>query len=130
MCLNKIVNEFEVPCPLNCGVRIKKGELKQHVEKYCPEKLFECAECGKQMKKDVFKYHIAREHQDTMFNKFLKSNNDREQMLLPETQASQSSTLLNRRAIPPGWTRWYMDPPIQWVGVPSNYNSAGELDRY
>jgi len=62
MCLSKIINEFEVPCPLECGIRIKKGELQQHVDKYCPEKLYECAECGKQMKKDIFKYHISREH--------------------------------------------------------------------
>lgn len=43
-----------------------------HMDKYCSEKLFECAECGKKMKKDIFKYHISREHQDTMLNKFLK----------------------------------------------------------
>ena len=47
-----------------------------HVDKYCTEKLFECAECGKKMKKDIFRYHIAREHQDTMLNKFLKKENE------------------------------------------------------
>jgi len=47
-----------------------------HVDKYCTEKLFECAECGKKMKKDIFKYHISREHQDTMLDKFLKQETE------------------------------------------------------
>jgi len=81
MCLSKIINEFEVACPNNCGIRVKKGELASHLDNHCPETLFECAECGKQMKKEIFKYHIAREHQDTMFNKFLKR--DEEQKMQP-----------------------------------------------
>ena len=32
--------------------------------KDCSERMYECAECGKQMKKDIFKYHISREHQE------------------------------------------------------------------
>ena len=76
MCLSKIINEFEILCPLDCGVRVKKGDLKMHVDKYCPEKLFQCAECNKKMKKDIFKYHISREHQDTMLNKFLKPDQE------------------------------------------------------
>lgn len=32
-----------------------------------------------------------------------------------------------RRAIPPGWARWYMDPPIQWVGVPVQYGQDGNI---
>ena len=76
MCLSKIINEFEILCPLDCGVRVKKGDLKMHVDKYCPEKLFQCAECNKKMKKDIFKYHISREHQDTMLDKFLKPDQE------------------------------------------------------
>jgi len=46
MCLNKIISEFEVECPYACGIRVKKGDVQIHL-KECPEKLFECAECGK-----------------------------------------------------------------------------------
>lgn len=57
MCLNKLINEFEVPCPLNCGQSIKRGDINLHV-KDCPEKVYECTECGKEMKKHMFKLHI------------------------------------------------------------------------
>ena len=70
MCLNKIISEFEIECSYGCGARVKKGDLQIHL-KNCPEKLFECAECGKLLKKDTFKYHISREHPDTMFQKFV-----------------------------------------------------------
>lgn len=55
---------------------VKKGDLKIHKEQLCREKLFECAECGKQMKRDIFRLHISREHQDTMLNKFSKQNQE------------------------------------------------------
>ena len=76
MCISKIINEFEVYCPLDCGIRIKKGDLKMHMEKYCTEKLYECTECSQKFKKDALKYHILKEHQDTMLNKFLKKENE------------------------------------------------------
>jgi hypothetical protein len=75
MCLRKIINEFEVECPQGCGMLVKKGDLRIHKEQLCREKLFECAECGKQMKREIFRLHISREHQDTMLNKFAKQNN-------------------------------------------------------
>jgi hypothetical protein len=56
---------------LQCGARVKKGDVSMHL-KNCPEKLYECTECNKMMKKDMFKYHISREHQDTMLDKFMK----------------------------------------------------------
>ena len=87
MCLNKIINEFEVMCPQNCGQRIKKGDLAMHMENSCPEKLFECAECSKKFRKDMFKYHIAKEHQDTMLTKFLKQNQEDS----PNTQQERSA---------------------------------------
>ena len=122
MCLSKIISDFEINCPYGCGIRVKKGDLAMHQEKYCPEKLFECAECGKKMKKDIFKYHIAREHQDTMLNKFLKQENNPNEPLLPQQNGENGEgTLTVRRSIPPGWSRWYMDPPIQWVGVPAQH---------
>lgn len=31
------------------------------------------------MKKDMFKYHISREHQDTMLNKFMKADERNEE---------------------------------------------------
>jgi hypothetical protein len=66
MCLKKIIREFELPCPNNCGAKAKKGDLHLHL-KDCPEKLFECAECGEEFKKAEFREHIQREHQETMF---------------------------------------------------------------
>ena len=66
-----MINEFEVDCPLSCGQRVKQGDLATHL-KDCPEKLYECKECGKTMKKDIFKYHVAREHPDSMFQSFMR----------------------------------------------------------
>jgi hypothetical protein len=65
MCLNKIINEFEIECPQECGARVKKGNMAIHL-KECPEKKFECVECGAMLKKMEFRYHISREHGDTM----------------------------------------------------------------
>lgn len=58
MCLNKIINELKEPCPLNCGKNIKRGDMQLHL-KDCPERLYECNECGKELKKSEFNKHIA-----------------------------------------------------------------------
>jgi hypothetical protein len=62
ICLQKIVDEFEEPCPNNCGTRTKKGYMKMHIEKYCPNKLIKCSECEKMIPKKDFSQHITREH--------------------------------------------------------------------
>ena len=55
--LEKLINDFEIECPENCGLRIKQGDIDAHM-KVCTEKRFECKECGQMLKKDMFKFHI------------------------------------------------------------------------
>ena len=91
------------------------------MDRHCPEKLYECTECGKNMKRGKFKDHIAKEHQDKMLDRFIKGADEENQLHQPLLGGeSESSPAQVVRRIPVGWTRWYMDPPIQWVGVPAN----------
>ena len=107
---------------MTCGARIKKGDLQLHL-KDCPEKQYECVECNQMFKKVEFRYHISREHGDSMFRKFLKSNNENDQEDEfeedEETANSRRRTSYLRRLVPPGWQKFYLDPPIQLVGMPN-----------
>ena len=68
------------------------------------------------MKIEQFKIHIAREHQDTMVKKFTKRSAAPRNVDHP----SESQQIIERE---PEWARWYMNPPIQWVGIQSSVGS-------
>ena len=75
----KIIGDFEIDCPLNCGKRIRKGDTKDHL-KSCPNKLYECKECHKKFKIDEFKEHIKNDHDDIILSKFVQNQRNDSQV--------------------------------------------------
>lgn len=73
------------------------------------------------LKKDMFKFHIQREHPELMLSMFIKDNeieDNQSQISNSGFQSRRDNNQFFRREIPPGWEKFYLDPPIQLVGIP------------
>ena len=62
-------------CPLECGLKMKKGEVDHHIKEHCRERQVECEECGQFFK---FKSQLVPPYcifPPVIIKKILKTNN-------------------------------------------------------